>query len=237
MGNDWDPNQESRFFQAINIRLLDQSGFNWTDPGVPEALSIRLPALQFLFRYVKVTRCPSQLLRLLSGSPWGWKDPRNTFTLSAWLRIFPRAKVIHIYRNGMDVALSLHSRNMKTPREDKCRQPALKLKFAGLDLWEQYVAQAFSFGSLLGARMLNVQFEKLVSGDNEEVARLEQFTGLKLQARIESTADHKRIARYLAPEHEDLIRYAENMEWMRKLGYCGAQSFVSSNPIAHTSAL
>jgi hypothetical protein len=224
MGNDRKRNEESEFFQAINIRLLDQCGFNWTAPGVPQEVSIRLPALQFLCRYVKAPAHPQQLIRLLSGSAWGWKDPRNTFTLAAWLRVFPQAKVIHIYRNGMDVALSLHHRNMKTPRADKCRQPALKLKPAGLDLWQQYVAQAFSFESLLGERMLTLQFEKLVSCDEKEVEKLERFTGLELRGRIEAMADQKRTARYLDPEHEDLVRYAGKMEWMKKLGYCAEGS-------------
>jgi hypothetical protein len=39
--------------------------------------------------------------------PWGWKDPRNTFLLPIWLEIFPNAKIIHIYRNGLDIAKSL----------------------------------------------------------------------------------------------------------------------------------
>ena len=39
--------------------------------------------------------------------PWGWKDPRNVFTLPLWLRVFPEAKIIYIVRNGVDVAASL----------------------------------------------------------------------------------------------------------------------------------
>ncbi len=30
---------------------------------------------------------------------WGWKDPRNTFTLPMWLSIFPKARVLHVLRN------------------------------------------------------------------------------------------------------------------------------------------
>lgn len=43
--------------------------------------------------------------------PWGWKDPRNTFTLPFWLRLFPEAKVVEVRRHGVDVAASLSARH------------------------------------------------------------------------------------------------------------------------------
>lgn len=221
MGNDWVRNQESEFFQTINDRLLVENGSSWLEPAVPTRLhEIELNTAGFLARYIQIQRHPFQLFKLFSGGAWGWKDPRNTFTLALWLKIFPKAKVIHIYRNGMDVALSLYSRNRKTPREDKCRQQALKNKLAGLDLWEKYVAQAFSFETQLGDQMATIQFEKLVACDGAEVEKLEQFTGLSLRRQIESTVDQKRTARFLNPEHEDLVQYARKNDWMKKLGYC-----------------
>lgn len=42
--------------------------------------------------------------------PWGWKDPVNTFTLPFWLDLFPEARVVHIFRNGVDIAQSLYTR-------------------------------------------------------------------------------------------------------------------------------
>jgi hypothetical protein len=68
--------------------------------------------------------------------------------------------------------------------------------------------------------MLTLQFEKIIACDKEEVQKLENFTGLSVRRRIESTADHTRKARYEDGEHDDLIRYARNNEWMQKLGYC-----------------
>ena len=44
------------------------------------------------------------------GFPWGWKDPRNTFTLKIWLKIFPQAKVLNIERHPLDTSLSLLNR-------------------------------------------------------------------------------------------------------------------------------
>ncbi|HET7625726.1 MAG TPA: sulfotransferase [Verrucomicrobiae bacterium] len=219
MGNDWRRNQESYFFQQINDQLLHQNGLSWLFPGVPTGSDkIRLSSSQLIARYVRAQSHPAQLFRLMAGGAWGWKDPRNTFTLDCWLKVFPQAKIIHIYRNGMDVALSLYKRNKK--KSGGVRHEALKTKTAGLDLWEKYVAQAFSFESVLGAQMLTIQFEKLVFCDKMEVEKLEDFTGLSLRSRIESNADRTRTARFMDNEHEDLVFYARKNQWMKKLGYC-----------------
>jgi len=36
--------------------------------------------------------------------PWGWEDPRHTFMLPLRLSLFPRARVVCIERDGIDVA-------------------------------------------------------------------------------------------------------------------------------------
>src|SRR5205814_6378464 len=95
------------------------------------------------------------------NAPWGWKDPRSTFTLPMWLRIFPNAKVVSIERNGVDVAESLRAREVRIlqaapdyyrryrglfflhPRRggfaNSPRCLALEDAFA---LWEEYTSQA-----------------------------------------------------------------------------------------------
>ena len=45
--------------------------------------------------------------------PWGWKDPKNTFTYDLWKEIFPQAKVIHIYRNPIDSVSSFIHRDLE----------------------------------------------------------------------------------------------------------------------------
>ena len=47
---------------------------------------------------------------------WGWKDPRNTYSLPIWLDIFPNARVVRIGRNGVDVAHSLWKREQDRRR-------------------------------------------------------------------------------------------------------------------------
>jgi len=44
---------------------------------------------------------------------WRWKNSRNTFTIDIWIKVFPNAKLIHMYRNLIDVAESLRKRALK----------------------------------------------------------------------------------------------------------------------------
>lgn len=44
--------------------------------------------------------------------PFGWKDPKNTFTVDFWKHIFPNPKIIHIYRNPIDSVSSYIERDL-----------------------------------------------------------------------------------------------------------------------------
>jgi len=220
MGTDVYKNKESFFFQELNIRLLNENGFSWDKPGVPTRGRLKVSDYGVMRRYIKAHYHPIRLMQLLGGRPWGWKDPRTTFTLAQWLAIFPKAKVIHIYRNGIDVALSLYHRNKKIGKGGRCYSEFLERKTAGLDLWEKYVAQAFSFVPSLAGQMLTLHYEKLVGCDAEQVASLEAFTGLPLREKIAAKADPTRVSRFKSGEHEDLVDYARQNAWMQKLGYC-----------------
>jgi len=219
MGNDWDEHQESGFFQGINNRLLEKNSANWAAPRVPDVSdTIQLSAFCLLRCYLRAHCHPSHLVKLLMGNSWGWKDPRNTFTLNSWLKLFPEAKVIHIYRNGLDVALSLANRSKK--KSGKGHGAALKETTVGFRLWEKYVAQAFSFEPVLGDRIVTVQFEKLIASDEKEIQKLEAFVGRPLRSRIGDTVDRTRTQRYREEDHADLISEARQNYWMNKLGYC-----------------
>lgn len=57
--------------------------------------------------------------------PWGWKDPRNCFTLPFWRALIPGLTVLICVRNPLEVAASLRERNFSSER-------------FGLDLWLSY---------------------------------------------------------------------------------------------------
>ena len=95
-----DSNCEARFFQRINRWLLDQTGSSWDNPQPIHYLvnnrEVRAKTSDYIGRFLlkspraisflgwrKYVRHPD--VRKLDV-PWGWKDPRNTFTLpSGWM--------------------------------------------------------------------------------------------------------------------------------------------------------
>ncbi len=111
---------------------------------------------------------------------WGWKDPRNTFTLPFWKAIFPAAKIIHIYRNPVDVALSLKLReeligieyknDIKTRFKKIIRYGRIGMSNVnmldaenGCRLWEQYVSQALEHEITYGNDVLSICYEELLA--------------------------------------------------------------------------
>ena len=116
-------NNEARLFRLCNTWLMRQSGSTWDHPEPIDYLldnaQMRALAASYVAYLISTPRAISYLgwrryLQLRTPAnleiPWGWKDPRSTYTLPVWLDLFPDAKVIHIYRNGVDVARSLRDR-------------------------------------------------------------------------------------------------------------------------------
>ena len=111
MGHKQSPNAEARYFQKRNIELMVSNGYTWDLPAIPKNYTaVNHSNSELLFNFFGIHQNFDLLKELWQkGTPknWGFKDPRNTFTLPYWLRLFPDARIIHIYRNGMDVAISL----------------------------------------------------------------------------------------------------------------------------------
>lgn len=107
------------------------------------------------------------------SSFWGWKDPRNTFTLSIWLQLFPNAQVINVVRNGIDSALSLWTR---------CEQFGVGAPYCldmtyCFDLWERYVKEAQYWRSLSSDRYYEIRYEDLLCNPGSQINKLLSFVG------------------------------------------------------------
>ena len=135
-------------------------------------------------------------------TPWGWKDPRTTFTLPIWLEIFPNAKIIHVYRHGVDVANSLRVRRDKNVytiqrrlniygwvyqffwlwRHLPKRKELLDIRASTLDegfsLWEEYIGEARKHVAHLKDRAFEVQFEHLLESPAEVLKKTADFCQL-----------------------------------------------------------
>ncbi|MCB2208717.1 MAG: sulfotransferase [Bacteroidetes bacterium] len=167
--------------------------------------------------------------------PWGWKDPRNTFTLEHWHKLFPKAKVIHVYRNPVDVANSLRSRQEKFMERFTANKNfekyALKNDFLGtsykclylnegFNLWEKYVQKAFAANN----EILHLKYEDLLSSPEIHIETMLHFIGIdkntdrmeQFISRIDASRKHAFIGN---EELERFYKSIQNKKSVIKLDY------------------
>lgn len=247
---------EPYFFLGLNDWMLRQSGGAWDQPepirhllGNDEVRALSRDYIRSLMETPRVIsflgwrnyrryRTPWNL-----DFPWGWKDPRNTYTLPLWLDLFPNAKVIHIYRHGVDVASSLKVRTDRAlgrakvshERRRKFRLYGLQPKRGGFTgslrcasleggfgLWENYLTEARKHVLNLGERAMELRYEYFLSEPYESLAQLARFCELPVDsAKITEVAGHVRKGRsYAYLENPELRAFAkERPERLKAWGY------------------
>lgn len=207
MGADRQADGESVTFLQVNEAIFHQCGTFWNEP-MPVHFVLSDPDL--LSRATAVAReVLGAGFQNYSGRsdwlldsfpedtpPFGWKDPRNTFTLPVWKQIFPNLRVIHVLRHGADVAASLVRRHGKTVREATgaaVPPPLTVIRDHGLGIlssrrgwtlsealtmWEQYVEKARIEAAELGDRALEIRFEDLVLQPGDHIPTIASFCGV-----------------------------------------------------------
>ena len=210
LGADLESNHESRSLQAANrwVYLNADAGFDAPGPAIDELW-------ESAFMRHAITRTLHAQIhgRAYWGWPmwygwrsvwWGFKDPRTTFTLPFWLEVLPHARVIHMRRQGADVARSLMERRRRVElRWGLGRVDGLALvrqhraianlcatsRAASLAHWQHYVGRASRHVHDLGpARALEVNYETLLTDPAETCERLGTFLGRRVrrwEARID----------------------------------------------------
>jgi hypothetical protein len=256
MGKKKEGNHESIFFLNINRWLMAQTGGSWDNPQsihyLLENKDARRLAADYIDRYLLRTpqafaylgwrkyvrhRSPFQL-----DIPWGWKCPLNTFTLPIWLDLFPHAKVIHIYRHGVDVANSLRQRGRRGLNPSRFNRLYYKLPLlhairpksgefirvrcdsleGGLSLWEEYFAEARAQVSALKDRALELKYETLLCEPEEVLKEVAAFCKLPVNAaaigNVAGLVHRERAFAYR--DKSDLRAFAESFAGRLKLyGY------------------
>ncbi len=201
MGWRKEENNEALFFLKFNDWILEQVNATWDNPYnyrfVDESFKDLIASLAE--KYIKSIRRIEYLgfkkalkyksLKELDFA-WGWKDPRNTFTVDIWLRIFPKAKLIHIYRNPIDVAESLRKRTFKY-RENFRWNFENRLKFfllkgsigygnsvrvmniyEGIQLWNEYVSRVFELEKCYELNILHIKYENFLENPLPDIKKI-----------------------------------------------------------------
>jgi hypothetical protein len=208
-GADLQDDHESVFFIRTNNWILRQANATWDYPE-PFPVVAQNPA----FTERLAARVNTRLSRPGAGryagdadasgfyrhhalpGCWGWKDPRNCYTLPVWLRLYPEARVIHITRHGVDVAQSLVAREHtlwqrgKTlikattlcwPRDPQGHRtwPFRTAKLEGaFSLWEAYLIEARRQVANLKDQACEVSYESFLADPLPVLEKLCRFAGL-----------------------------------------------------------
>ena len=219
MGADLSSNQESYTFTHFNEMLLNKAGGCWNDPkAIDPDTNMEFDQRTFGMQFLHIKREPLNALRFIMGRSWGWKDPRNTFTLPYWInRYFPNARVVHIYRNGLDVARSLSARNKNLAGIE--RIDALNDELNCFKLWERYLDRAFSLEDELGLSVIHISYEELIEMNSGVIYRLESFLGLKgIAGSVKHVAKKTKSGTHKETDAA-LKEIANESTWMKKLSY------------------
>lgn len=232
LGRKKDDNNEAFFFQDLNIWLMAQAGARWDAPLSTDLLFENDDVVSAIADYLTSTLRGPRTIQYLGlpmylkhrglhdlSFPWGWKDPRNTFTLPFWLQLYPAAKVVYVERHGVDVANSLIKRQQSYTKRAldrywRVRRFGYVFKKKGdfmqslrcgsleraFDLWEEYVFRGRAHVHALGSdRCLTVKYEDLVERSSGHVAALADFCGIKAsKEEIENAVGHCKKSRAYA---------------------------------------
>lgn len=247
MGRRLEKNQESLFFLRFNGWMLKQAHCSWDNVANYKYVSkefhkrladiykryqgsitsIRYLGFKNYLRVGKVNNLDCH---------WGWKDPRNSITLNFWKKIYPKAQFLHIYRNPMDVALSLKKRAMQSQidyESDATARLKERLLFGevgysnsyrvidikeGYKLWKDYVTPCVSEDGVY-----QIKYEELVSSPFAVLQEMFHHIGIGVgPGGIESISNQIDASRGFAfLENEEACDYYNKIKGEALLGQLG----------------
>ncbi len=250
MGSWLSRDAESVHFQWLNRRIYGAAGSKWAEV---DGLVQSMDSAAFVQQQTEATRrtlfeghpvlfkgslLPDFFGRELwtrvcdQDSPfWGWKDPRTTLTFPIWVRIFPNARWVHMLRNGVDVAVSIHRRSQKQQRKLRNRLLPYDYSPATLDfgycfrLWEHYLSFVLGHKHVIPPQQyLELRYEDLLAQPEASLRRITQFAGYPVAAEMLAAAARRVDAGRLdnssyAAAYRDQIPAMVARPLMRQLGY------------------
>lgn len=169
------PENEKGYFEhseicLINMLLLQSFGGDWWNPpSLP-------PGWERSSQIDGLRQQANALLRRVFENQllWGFKDPRCCFTFRFWQSLIQvPIRVILVFRNPYDVALSLKTRS---------GMPI----YQGVDLWFRHIKEGFRVSR--GLKRHLVLYEDFLENFDLELKRLAFFLGKDITPEIEKKA-------------------------------------------------
>ena len=122
---------------------------------------------------------------LTPGQTWGFKDPRNGLNAEAWLKAFPKARIVNLLRDPVATIGTLPNLYDRFVRLDARRPDRTQF---WIDLWQAYVDGARRAMPNASAA-IEIRFEDLCARPLETLARVGAALGLPGQVTPELLAD------------------------------------------------
>ena len=202
MGANRNSHDEAYFFLRRNQWLLRTAHSYWDNPNslhyLLEFKSARAEIIKIIKKDISSLKAMQyfgsvQYLKLKFFNQyafkWGWKDPLNSYTLPIWLEIFPNAKVIHVVRNGADVAHSLYNR--EKGRRNKLFNKNTSFRCFDLNeaflLWAEYTTNCKNIAEGLPAeQIMQIRYEDFLNEPSKNLKRISMFLNIDFLQAMES---------------------------------------------------
>ena len=235
-------NSEAVFFHKLNLAIERAINASWDNPenytwfnACPEKkkeiigwLKKKVGGPGSCLYYSRFGLFPSKQLTSIKG-PWGWKDPRNTFTFDLWRDVFPGAKVIHVVRNAVDVAASLRQREINVPPPLFGPYSSFRVcdLGGGFSLWKAYVAKGRSIVPDNGeGDIMHLRYEDFLEAPTPVLRNIAAFCGTPVEdetlKRMTKKLDKSRSYSFMSDkELRGFYEKIKNDPLMAELGYSG----------------
>lgn len=268
MGSWLSRDAEAVHFQRVNRRIYGAAGSKW---GQVDSLLEAMRAPSFVQEQTRVARQAIFQEKRLPGAKteierffgpelwpkvrqgefpaWGWKDPRTTLVFPIWLNLFPNARWVHVLRNGIDVAISVHRRSLKQERKLRNRLLAIDYSPATLDfgysfhLWENHVSFVLEHQHLVSPeRFMEMRYEDLLAEPRAQLQQLARFARHpvdedRLLAACQMVDRSRRDNWAYASAYQDEIPALAKTPLMETLGYTYSLGSQAAPPVAGAEVL
>ncbi len=239
MGIDKENNNENLFFLNMNIFLLHKHKSEWNHPNkikVDNRTYIEFKKLLQSRRNAWYFGSKTDFFNPTfkeDVASYGWKDPRNSITIPYWRKLFPRAKIVHIIRNPIDVANSLKKREEKFKTFSKIalykkwginyitgkpvifNDPNLLSIDKGIELWNNYLSVFYSYNL---KDYIEIKYEELLENPETVLKQLSDYLALI----VKDTITIKKTRKHAFLEDENLVKKyltLQNDPLIQKTGY------------------
>lgn len=147
------------------------------------------------------------------GSPcgmWGWKFPETYLIAPYVARTFPRAKLLHLVRDGRDIAFKSHLTDNPRHRVGRavlgaCNALGLPDHLRAAASWAYQVDRFDAFRDQLPASgVLDIRFEDLCTEPRQSAERLSAFLGVPMtdacREYVATGIDTRKVAQHRAQD-------------------------------------